>query len=92
MDPPAENFAFLIFAHTQHGTTPKLLLSQGRTRVCARSHTCKEIYSAIVDEELICRREHFNTADPFAVAVVKDSTAVGHAPRKISSVCSLFLV
>ena len=51
----------------------------------------KEIWTAVVDEELICRREPFNTADPFAVAVVKNSTAVGHVPRKISSVCSLFL-
>ena len=42
-------------------------------------------------EELICRKKPFNTTDPFAVAVVKNSTAVGHVPRKILSVCSLFL-
>ena len=42
----------------------------------------KEICTAVVNEDLICLREPFNTAD----------TAVGHVPRKILSVCSFFLV
>ena len=41
--------------------------------------------------ELSCRREPTNREDRFAVAVVKDSNVVGHLPRKISSICSLFL-
>ena len=36
-------------------------------------------------------RELSNAADPFAVAVMKNSTVVGHIPRKISSLCSMFL-
>ena len=32
-----------------------------------------------------------NSKDPFAVAVVKSQVAVGHIPRKISSICSMFL-
>ena len=30
-------------------------------------------------------------ADPFAVAIVKSGAIVGHVPRRISSVCSVFL-
>ena len=32
-----------------------------------------------------------NSKEPFAVAVVKSQVAVGHIPRKISSICSMFL-
>ena len=32
-----------------------------------------------------------NSHDPFAVAVVKEGTIVGHVSRKISAVCSTFL-
>ena len=55
------------------------------------NHVYKDIWTAVVNEELICRMKPFNTADPFAVTVVKYGTAVGHVPRKISCVCSLFL-
>ena len=54
-------------------------------------HVYKDIWTAAVGEELTCRREKFNAADPFAVAVVKEETTVGHVPRKTSSICSLFL-
>ena len=46
---------------------------------------------AVVGEEPSCRREPTNREDRFAVAVVKDSNIVGHVPKKISSICSLFL-
>ena len=32
-----------------------------------------------------------NRADPFAVALVRGEAIVGHVPKKISSVCSLYL-
>ena len=51
----------------------------------------KDIWEASVGEQLPCQRENGNRADPFAVAVVKRGVTVGHIPRKISSVCSLFL-
>ena len=51
----------------------------------------KDIWEASVGEQLPCQRENGNRADPFAVAVVKSGVTVGHIPRKISSVCSLFL-
>lgn len=54
-------------------------------------HVYKNIWTAVLGEELFCNRERFNSADPFAVSVVKASTIVGHVPRRISPVCSLFL-
>ena len=54
-------------------------------------HVYKDIWTAADGEELTCRRERFNVADPFAVAMVKGETTVGHVPRKILSIYSLFL-
>ena len=54
-------------------------------------HVYSDIWNAVIDEELPCAKESGNLADPFAVGVMKDGTIVGHVPRKISSVCSLFL-
>ena len=54
-------------------------------------HVYKEIWCAAVGEELSCMREVENYRDPFAVAVVRSGVIVGHVPRKISSVCSMFL-
>ncbi len=36
-------------------------------------------------------RETTNSHDPYAVAVFKSGFAVGHVPRKISALCSLFI-
>ena len=54
-------------------------------------HVYKEIWCAAVGEELSCIREVENYRDPFAVAVVRSGVIIGHVPRKISSVCSMFL-
>ena len=35
--------------------------------------------------------EDGNRVDPFAVAVVRSDSVIGHVPRKISSICSLYL-
>ncbi len=45
----------------------------------------KNIWTAVVGEELPCQREIANPRDPFAVAVLKHEAIVGHVPRKISS-------
>ena len=37
------------------------------------------------------QREDGNRADSFAVALVRGEAIVGHIPKKISSVCSLYL-
>ena len=54
-------------------------------------HVYKDIWSAVVGEEFPCMKEVGNTLDPFAVAMMKGDTVIGHVLRKISSICSLFL-
>ena len=54
-------------------------------------HVYVHVWDASVAEELPCRRETDNYADPFAVAVIKSENIVGHVPRNISTVCLLFL-
>ena len=54
-------------------------------------HVYCNIWSALLDKELVCAREPDNFNDPFAVAVVHSEVTVGHIPRKISSMCALFL-
>lgn len=60
--------------------------------LCVRGyHVYKDIWEAAIGEELLCERETRNTKDRYAVAVKKDGTVVGHVPRKISHLCSIFL-
>ena len=54
-------------------------------------HVYKDIWSAVVGTELPCKCKDANRIDPFAVAIVQGAIVVGHVPKKISSVCSLFL-
>ena len=54
-------------------------------------HVYREIWEAALDEVLTCVRETENARDRYAVAVVKNNENVGHVPRKISKICSLFL-
>ena len=54
-------------------------------------HAYKAIWTPVHGEELPCKTEDSNWVDAFAVAVVKDEAVVGHVPKKISSVCSLYL-
>ena len=59
---------------------------------CVRGyHRYRELWDAVVGEELGCQRERGNATDMYAVAVIKDSTIVGHLPRKISKICALFI-
>ena len=59
-------------------------------------HIYKEIWNAAIDgTELPCGREIVNAHDPFAIAIKKATptgiVTVGHTPRVISSVCSVFI-
>ena len=49
------------------------------------------MWSAVIDEEFPCKREDGNHFDPFAVAVCNGDMVIGHVPRKISFVCSLYI-
>ena len=51
----------------------------------------KDIWATAIGEELVCGREPTNMADRYAVAILKQESVIGHLPRKISKVCSLFL-
>ena len=53
-------------------------------------HIYRDIWSASLDEELVCEGERDNFHDPFAMAVVHSEVTFGYIPRKISSVCTLF--
>ena len=54
-------------------------------------HIYKDIWTAAIGELLLCKREVRNISDPYAVAVVNGEVVVGHVPRSISTLCSLFL-
>ena len=51
-------------------------------------HVYKDIWSAAVGQRLPCKQERGNPHDPYAI---EGSVIVGHVPREISAVCSLFL-
>ena len=54
-------------------------------------HVYKEIWEAAIGEELDCPREPSNAIDRYTVAVMKSGTVVGHLPKKLSRIYSLFL-
>ena len=54
-------------------------------------HEYKSIWEAEMGEILACIREPSNVHDPYAVVVVRSSIIVGHVPRKLSSICSIFI-
>ena len=59
---------------------------------CIRGyHVYQSVWMPVLGEELICLREPFNSVDRYAVCVKKDDDIVGHLPKKISRICSLFL-
>ena len=59
---------------------------------CIRGyHIYKEIWRAAIGEELECDREPENSCDRYAVCVKRSGVVIGHLPRKLSRVCSLFL-
>ena len=53
-------------------------------------HVYKEILEAAVGEVLMCTREPYNALDRYTVSVNKAGTVIGHLPRKLTRLCSLF--
>ena len=64
-----------------------------RVESCIRGyHVYKEMWIAVFGEELYTERELGNVVDRYAIAVKKDSgETVGHLPKKISRMCSMFI-
>ena len=59
---------------------------------CVRGyHIYRQVWGASIGETLVCEREQANDKDRYAVAVIKAGRIVGHLPRKMSRMCSLFL-
>ena len=63
---------------------------------CIRGyHIYKAVWTPYIGETMPCSRELTNGHDPFAVKVSQlhgeEERIVGHLPRKISSICSIFL-
>ena len=59
---------------------------------CIRGyHICQLVWMPVLGEDLICLREPFNSVNRYAVCVKKDDNIVGHLPKKILRICSLFL-
>ena len=57
--------------------------------LCIRGyHIYKEEWQPSVSEEVLCRREAGNVADPHLVAIARIS--VGHIPREISAIRETF--
>lgn len=54
-------------------------------------HEYQSVWDAPIGETLLCEREVGNIHNTFAVAIKKDGEVVGHCPRKISAVCSVFI-
>ena len=84
---------FNTFAAFRMATYPKKSsMEKFQKESCIRGyHVYKELCDAVNGEELECQWERGNAADIYAVAVIKDSSIVGHLPRKISRICALFI-
>ena len=63
-----------------------------KTNSCIRGyHVYQERWVPVIGERLECKRESGNPRDRYAVAVCKGDEIVGHVPRYISTLCSLFI-
>ena len=51
---------------------------------CVRGfHVYQDIWTPVMGEILVCRRETTNVEDRYAAAVYKSEEVVGHVPHKI---------
>ena len=59
---------------------------------CVRGyHVYQDLWNATPGETLTCAREQGNRNNIFALAVKSDGYIVGHVPRHISCICTLFI-
>ena len=68
------------------------MVEECETDSCIRGyHVYQDRWLPIIGERLECRRETGNPRDAYAVAMWKGDEIVGHVPRYISALCSLFI-
>ena len=60
------------------------------TAVCG-FHIYKDVWEPTIGEVLSCERDIGNSHDTFTVAIKNSSEVVGHVPRFLSSICSIFI-
>ena len=89
-DHTSYNFA-RVHTNSEMATTRELSMQFSVDEMVRRYHAHESVWEAVFGEELGCQRERTNSEDPFAVAVMKGETIVGHVPRKISAVCTIFI-
>ena len=66
--------------------------SVARFSSCVRGyHVYQSIWMPSTGEILDCQREVGNAVDRYAIKVLKNDEIVGHLPKKISMLCSLFI-
>ena len=53
-------------------------------------HIYGAIWISALGERLECVREPTNSTDRYVFAVINEGVIIGHIPRKISKICSLF--
>ena len=82
---------FVKHATATHAKMSEVVTSFTREATVRGYHIYNSIWEAYIGEELSCQREEDNAHDPYAVAVLKSATVVGHLPRKVSTLCSLFI-
>lgn len=59
---------------------------------CVRGyHVYQSIWLPSIGEIVDCHRERGNATDRYAIKVMKNDDIVGHLPKKISTLCSLFI-
>ena len=54
-------------------------------------HVYQNEWDAVIGEVLQCRRETGNRHNPYSVATLSNGRVVGHMPRTISPVYSIFI-
>ena len=54
-------------------------------------HVYQDIWRPEIGDVLHCEREIGNSLDTFAVAIKTDTEIVGHVPRLLSAICSLYI-
>ena len=54
-------------------------------------HVYESVWHPVVGDQVCCARQPGNCQDTFAVAIIKDDVTVGHIPRSILPICSIFI-
>ena len=68
------------------------MAAQFEVESCVRGyHIYKAVWTPTIGEVLSCTRETVNLHDHYAVKVERSGVIVGHLPKKISTICSLFI-